>query len=212
MNETYRKVFENNRKWIESHTSKQSDFFEHLAKGQSPEFLFISCADSRVPVNNIMGLDPGEVFVHRNVANLVVNTDMNIHSVILYAIMHLKVKHVVVCGHYNCGGVAAAMGNQSLGLIDGWLREIRDVYRLHATELDEIKDEGARYNRLIELNVFEQCNNILKTEYFQKSHADGGAPSVHGWVFDISKGELIDLDYDYKGQMDRMKSIYDING
>jgi carbonic anhydrase len=212
MNETYRKVFENNRKWIESHTSKQSDFFEHLAKGQSPEFLFISCADSRVPVNNIMGLDPGEVFVHRNVANLVVNTDMNIHSVILYAIMHLKVKHVVVCGHYNCGGVAAAMGNQSLGLIDGWLREIRDVYRLHATELDAIKDEGARYNRLIELNVFEQCNNILKTEYFQKSHADGGAPSVHGWVFDISKGELIDLNYDYKGQMDRMKSIYDING
>jgi carbonic anhydrase len=212
MNDTYRKVFENNRKWIESHTSKKPDFFEHLAKGQSPEFLFISCADSRVPVNNIMGLDPGEVFVHRNVANLVVNTDMNIHSVILYAIMHLKVKHVVVCGHYNCGGVAAAMGNQSLGLIDGWLREIRDVYRLHATELDEIKDEGTRYNRLIELNVFEQCNNILKTEYFQKSHADGGAPSVHGWVFDISKGELIDLDYDYKGQMDRMKSIYDING
>jgi carbonic anhydrase len=212
MNETYRKVFENNRKWIESHTSKQPDFFEHLAKGQSPEFLFISCADSRVPVNNIMGLDPGEVFVHRNVANLVVNTDMNIHSVILYAIMHLKVKHIVVCGHYNCGGVAAAMGNQSLGLIDGWLREIRDVYRLHATELDAIKDEGARYNRLIELNVFEQCNNILKTEYFQKSHADGGAASVHGWVFDISKGELIDLDYDYKGQMDRMKSIYNING
>jgi len=212
MNENYRKVFENNRKWIESHISKQPDFFEHLAKGQNPEFLFISCADSRVPVNNIMGLDPGEVFVHRNVANLVVNTDMNIHSVILYAIMHLKVKHVVVCGHYNCGGVAAAMGNQSLGLIDGWLREIRDVYRLHATELDAIKDEGMRYNRLIELNVFEQCNNILKTEYFQKSHADGGAPSVHGWVFDISKGELIDLDYDYKGQMDRMKSIYDING
>jgi carbonic anhydrase len=212
MNDTYRKVFENNRKWIESHTSKKPDFFEHLAKGQSPEFLFISCADSRVPVNNIMGLDPGEVFVHRNVANLVVNTDMNIHSVILYAIMHLKVKHVVVCGHYNCGGVAAAMGNQSLGLIDGWLREIRDVYRLHATELDEIKDEGTRYNRLIELNVFEQCNNILKTEYFQKSHADGDTPSVHGWVFDISKGELIDLDYDYKGQMDRMKSIYDING
>ena len=212
MNETYRKVFENNREWIESHTSKKPDFFEHLAKGQSPEFLFISCADSRVPVNNIMGLDPGEVFVHRNVANLVVNTDMNIHSVILYAIMHLKVKHVVVCGHYNCGGVAAAMGNQSLGLIDGWLREIRDVYRLHATELDAIKDEGARYNRLIELNVFEQCNNILKTEYFQKSHTDGGAPSVHGWVFDISKGELIDLNYDYKGQMDRMKSIYDING
>ncbi|MCH1402503.1 MAG: carbonic anhydrase [Schleiferiaceae bacterium] len=212
MNDTYRKVFENNRKWIESHTSKKPEFFEHLAKGQSPEFLFISCADSRVPVNNIMGLDPGEVFVHRNVANLVVNTDMNIHSVILYAIMHLKVKHVVVCGHYNCGGVAAAMGNQSLGLIDGWLREIRDVYRLHATELDAIKDEGTRYNRLIELNVFEQCNNILKTEYFQKSHADGGAPSVHGWVFDISKGELIDLDYDYKGQMDRMKSIYDING
>jgi len=212
MNETYRKVFENNRKWIRTNLEKDPDFFKHLAKGQSPEFLFISCADSRVPVNNIMGLDPGEVFVHRNVANLVVNTDMNIHSVILYAIMHLKVKHVVVCGHYNCGGVAAAMGNQSLGLIDGWLREIRDVYRLHATELDAIKDEGARYNRLIELNVFEQCNNILKTEYFQKSHADGGAPSVHGWVFDISKGELIDLDYDYKGQMEKMKSIYDING
>ena len=159
-----------------------------------------------------MGLEPGEVFVHRNVANLVVNTDMNIHSVILYAIEHLKVKHVVVCGHYNCGGVAAAMGNQSLGLIDGWLREIRDVYRLHATELDAIDNESDRYNRLIELNVLEQCNNILKTEYFKKSHATAGGPSVHGWIFDISKGTLLDLDYDYKAQMEAMKAIYDING
>jgi carbonic anhydrase len=171
MSDTYRQVFENNKNWAAHHSASNPEFFEHLAKGQSPDFLFISCADSRVPVNNIMGLEPGEVFVHRNVANLVVNTDMNIHSVILYAIEHLKVKHVVVCGHYNCGGVAAAMGNQSLGLIDGWLREIRDVYRLHATELDAIGNESDRYNRLIELNVLEQCNNILKTEYFQKSHA-----------------------------------------
>jgi carbonic anhydrase len=212
MSSSYQKVFENNKAWIASHAEKDADFFKHLAEGQSPEFLFIGCADSRVPVNNVMGLDPGEVFVHRNIANLVVNTDMNVQSVLLYAIEHLKVKHVVVCGHYNCGGVAAAMGNSNLGLIDGWLREIRDVARLHADELNAIEDDGARYNRLIELNVFEQCNNVLQTEYFQKSHKEGGSPTVHGWVFDISKGELIDLNYDFDGQMAALKDVYDIMG
>src|SRR6056300_959756 len=210
MSDTYRQVFENNKNWAAHHSASNPEFFEHLAKGQSPDFLFISCADSRVPVNNIMGLEPGEVFVHRNVANLVVNTDMNIHSVILYAIEHLKVKHVVVCGHYNCGGVAAAMGNQSLGLIDGWLREIRDVYRLHATELDAIVNEHARYNRLIELNVLEQCFHVMKTAFVQKSCAANHFPQVHGWVYDLKNGELIDLNFDFEGSLKKIQEVYDI--
>ena len=210
MNETYRKVFENNREWIRTNLEKDPDFFKHLAKGQSPDFLYIGCADSRVPANEIMGLEPGDVFVHRNIANLVVNTDMNAQSVIQYAVEHLKVKHVVVCGHYNCGGVAAAMGNSNLGLIDGWLREIRDVYRTHADALNAIEDQHDRYNRLIELNVLEQCFNVMKTAFVQKSYAANKFPQVHGWVYDLANGELVDLDFDFEGSLKKVQEVYDI--
>src|SRR5690606_19074363 len=163
------RVFENNRRWVEEHTRADPNFFEDLAKTQDPDFLYIGCADSRVPANQIMGLHPGDVFEHRNIANLVVNTDMNAQSVIQYAVEQLGVKHVVVCGHYGCGGVRAAMQSQDLGLLNGWLRNIRDVYRLHHEELDAIEDEEARYRRLVELNVYEQCVNVIKTSWVQQS-------------------------------------------
>ncbi len=211
MEEPYRRVFENNQKWIEANLERDPNFFEHLSEGQSPDFLYIGCADSRVPANEIMGLEPGEVFVHRNIANLVVNTDMNAQSVIQYAIEHLKVKHVVVCGHYNCGGVKAAMGNSSFGLMDGWLREIRDVFRRHNQELMAIEDEHARYNKLIEFNVIDQCQNVVKTSFFQQSYKNGKTPQVHGWVYDLSNGKLVDLHFDFENQLKEIQKVYNIS-
>jgi carbonic anhydrase len=208
----YSKIFENNRKWVEAHIKKDPDFFKRLSTGQDPDFLFVGCADSRVPANEIMGLDPGEVFVHRNVANLVVNTDINAQSVIEYAVGHLDVKHVVVCGHYGCGGVAAAMQPADLGLLNGWLREIRDVYRIHKDELDAIEDQDARYRRLIELNVQEQCVNIIKTAVVQKSYWKTGHPVVHGWVYDIGDGLLKDLEIPFTKILDDIRKIYDLEG
>lgn len=210
MDAKYQQVFENNRKWIEEHKAENPNFFEHLALGQTPDFLFIGCADSRVPANNIMGLDPGEVFVHRNIANLVVNTDMNAQSVIQYAVEQLEVKHVVVCGHYGCGGVKAAMGHTGLGLIDNWLREIRDTYTVHVDELDAITHEGERYDRLVELNVLEQCRNVLKTSYVQKRYTAYGSPWVHGWVFDVASGSLVDLKFDFDGELKKLRAVYDL--
>jgi carbonic anhydrase len=207
---SYEDVFENNRKWIEEKTDSDPDFFARLARGQDPDFLFIGCADSRVPANEIMGLDPGEVFVHRNVANLVVNTDINAQSVIEYAVAHLAVKHVVVCGHYGCGGVKAAMQQADLGILNGWLREIRDVYRLHQADLDAIENEDARYRRLIELNVQEQCINVIKTAVVQKTYLRGGYPKVHGWVYDIGDGRLIDLDIPFEDILHKIQEIYNL--
>ena len=191
---TYEEVFENNRKWVAEHTLRDPDFFKRLQDHQNPDFLFIGCADSRVPANEIMGLNPGELFVHRNIANLVVSTDINAQSVIEYAVAHLDVKHIIVCGHYGCGGVAAALQPADLGLLNGWLREIRDVYRLHQGELDAIEDKDARYRRLIELNVQEQCVNVIKTAVVQKRYLRTGRPIVHGWAYDIANGLLHDLD------------------
>ncbi len=208
--DAYEKVFENNRRWVEQHTAEDPDFFTNMAKGQSPEFLFIGCADSRVPVKEITGLRPGEVFVHRNVANLVVNTDANAHACIQYAIEHLAVKHVVVCGHYGCGGVAAAMQSTDLGGLNGWLREVRDVYRLHATDLDAIEDQGARYRKLVELNVREQCINVIKTSWLQKSHNETGFPRVHGWVYSLEEGLLIDLEVPFDEILNEVKEIYNL--
>lgn len=207
----YKRVFENNRKWAEEHLSGDEDFFENLAKGQSPEFLYIGCSDSRVPATHVMGLDPGQAFVHRNIANVVPNTDQNVHSVIQYAVDHLMVEHIVVCGHYGCGGVAAAMQSDDLGLLNGWLREIRDVYRLHADELNAIEDEEARYKRLIEINVLEQCNNVLKTSWVQKQWLRRKGPIVHGWVFDISTGLLKDLDFPHEKAMEKIREIYHLD-
>ncbi len=208
----YEKIFENNRKWIEAKTRDDREYFERLAKGQNPDFLYIGCADSRVPANEIMGLEPGEVFVHRNIANMVVNTDLNAMSVINYAVEHLKVKHIIVCGHYNCGGVKAAMEPMDLGILNPWLRNIRDVYRLHHQELDKIADERDRYNRLIELNVIEQCINVIKTAEVQKSYIKSGYPKVAGWVFDLKNGKLVDLKVNFEERLENIRAIYDLFG
>jgi carbonic anhydrase len=205
---SYDEVFDNNRKWVARNTERDPDFFSRLATHQEPDFLFIGCADSRVPANEIMGLAPGDVFVHRNVANLVVSTDINAQSVIEYAVGHLDVKHVIVCGHYGCGGVAAAMQPADLGLLNGWLREIRDVYRLHQDELDAIEDTDARYRRLIELNVQEQCVNVIKTAIVQKKYVHTGHPIVHGWVYDVANGLLRDLEIPFGEILGQIQEIY----
>ena len=203
----YERVFEANREWV-AKKNKEEGFFEKLSAGQNPDFLYIGCADSRVPANEIMGCDPGEVFVHRNVANLVVNTDLNVHTVIDYAVKHLEVDHIVVCGHYGCGGVKAAMEPKDLGLMNGWLREIRDVYRLHKTELSAIKDEEARYARLVELNVQEQCVRVIKTASVQQSYNRRKLPTVHGWVFDLHDGIIKDLNLPFDEILEEIREIY----
>ncbi|MBI3519461.1 MAG: carbonic anhydrase [Bacteroidetes bacterium] len=201
------KIFENNKKWIAEKLAINEDYFENLAKGQQPEFLYIGCSDSRVTAEDLMGVQPGEVFIHRNIANLVNNVDLNVMSVINYAIRHLKVNHVVVCGHYNCGGVKAAMQPVDMGILNPWLRNIRDVYRTHKDELNNIKDEDARYKRLVELNVQEQCVNLIKTAAVQEAYKDRGL-MVHGWVFDIHSGKLIDLKIDFDNILKNIMEIY----
>ena len=207
---SYEQIFENNRKWIAQQTQNNSDFFLNLAREQNPDYLYIGCSDSRVTAEEMMGLGPGEAFVHRNVANLVNNVDLNVMSVINYAIRHLKVKHIIVCGHYNCGGVKAAMVPKDLGILNPWLRSIRDVYRIHKTELNAISDERKKYDRLVELNVIEQCINIIKTAALQLSYAAEGYPQVHGWVFDIHTGKIIDLNIDYVNILKGIKEIYNL--
>ena len=202
-------VFENNKNWIAGKLQLDKEYFENLAKGQSPEILYIGCSDSRVPIEGIIGAEPGEVFVHRNVANVVDTTDVNLMSVVNYAVAHLKVKHLVVCGHYGCGGVKAAMGNADLGIINPWLKNIKDVYRIHQAELDAISDENARYERLIELNVQEQCINVIKNPEVQQAYQVGNL-QLHGWVFDIKTGELIDLKLDIPKLLEGIFGIYEI--
>lgn len=200
-------VFENNKEWIAKKLQGDSDYFENLAKGQSPDFLYIGCSDSRVSAELIMGAEPGDVFVHRNIANVVSNLDVSSKSVINYAVQHLKVKHVVVCGHYYCGGVKAAMTSGDLGIINPWLQNVRDVYRLHKDELDAIKDEDERYKRLVDLNVHEQCTNLLSNPDVQKG-VNAGTLTVHGWVFDIGTGKIIDLEFKAD---ESLKPIYKID-
>ncbi|MBP8794058.1 MAG: carbonic anhydrase [Lutibacter sp.] len=201
------KIFENNRKWIAEKLSVNEDYFTELGKGQNPEILYIGCSDSRVPAEDLMGLLPGEVFVHRNIANMVPNTDLSVMSVVNYAVSHLKVSHVVVCGHYSCGGVKAAMQPSDLGILNPWLRNIRDVYRLHKAELDAITCDEERYDRLVELNVQEQCVNILKTSDVQQAFRERHI-TVHGWVWDIHTGELIDLKINFSKILDEIMEIY----
>jgi carbonic anhydrase len=208
----YEQLFENNKKWIASMKEKDADFFEKLSQDQTPEFLYIGCSDSRVPANEIMGLEPGEVFVHRNVANIVASVDLNVMSVINYAVAHLNVKHIIVCGHYNCGGVKAAMTPKDMGILNPWLRNIRDVYRLHQAELDGIQDEHERYNRLVELNVQEQAINVIKTAVVQKSYVKNKYPMVHGWVFDLKTGVLKDLRINFTEVLKDIQKIYDLTG
>jgi len=203
-------IFEGNQKWIAKKLKLDKDYFVNLAKGQSPEILYIGCSDSRVTAEDLMGVQPGDVFVHRNIANMVPNIDLNVMSVIEYAIVHLSVNHVVVCGHYGCGGVKAAMESADLGILNPWLGNIRDVFRLHQEELDQIKDKTAQYDRLAELNVQEQCVNVIKTASVQKAQQQRNL-QVHGWVFDIHSGRLIDLKIDFKSILKDITEIYRVS-
>lgn len=204
-----KKVFENNTDWIANQLEKDPKYFDELAAGQSPEILYIGCSDSRVTAEEVMGAGPGDIFVHRNIANMVANTDLNTMSVINYAVQHLKVKHVVVCGHTNCGGIKAAMQHTDMGILNPWLRNVRDVYRIHRQELDAIEDEAKRYDRLVELNVQEQCINVIKTAEVQKAAAEHGI-TVHGWIFDLRTGKLIDLNIDTEKITKDIVNIYRI--
>jgi carbonic anhydrase len=190
---SYNKLKKNNSEWAAKRVKEDPEFFTKLAQGQSPEVLWIGCSDSRVPANEVTGTQPGEVFVHRNIANVCVHSDMNMLSVLDYAVNVLKVKHVIIAGHYGCGGVAAALSNKQFGIIDNWLRHIKDVYRLHANELDRITDEKAKVNRLVELNVTEQVYNICKTSIVQNAWMNRTDLEVHGWVIDLSSGLIKDL-------------------
>ena len=207
---SYKVIFENNKKWVEKKLGEDADFFKNLAKEQNPEYLYIGCSDSRVTTEELMGLKPGEVFVHRNIANLVNTLDLNAISAIQYAVEHLKVKHIIVCGHYDCGGIKAAMSPEDLGLLNPWLRNIRDIYRLHRIELDAIADEKERNNRLVELNVQEQCINVIKLACVQERYIVDEYPIVHGWVFDISTGKLKDLNLDFKNILKDIQEIYNL--
>ena len=202
-------IFQNNQKWISEKIRTDKDYFKKLSVSQCPEILYIGCSDSRVSAEELMGAKPGEVFVHRNIANMVPNTDLSVMSVINYAVSQLKVKHIVVCGHYDCGGVRAAMQSSDLGILNPWLRNIRDVYRLHKSELDLITDDELRHKRLVELNIQEQCINIIKTSDVQKAAKDR-AITVHGWVFDIDTGELKDLKIDFDKILENIMEIYHI--
>ncbi|WP_396602447.1 carbonic anhydrase [Algibacter sp. R77976] len=204
------KVFKNNEAWIKKQLATSKSYFEDLGKGQTPELLYIGCSDSRVTAEDLMGLGPGEAFVHRNIANMVSGIDLNAMSVVEYAVSHLKVNHVVVCGHYGCGGVKAAMQSADLGVLNGWLRNIRDVYRIHKTELNAITDEEKKYERLVELNVKEQCVNLIKTAAVQKAYRDRNV-QVHGWVFDIHTGKLIDLKIDFEKYLHDIMEIYHLD-
>ncbi len=203
------RIFENNRKWVDEKLKIDGDFFKKLSEGQNPEFLYIGCSDSRVTAEELMGVKPGQAFVYRNIANMVSNNDLSAQTVVSYAVTHLKVNHIVVCGHYYCTGIKAAMQSADLGILNPWLRNVRDVYRLHKTELNAIADEDARYKRLIELNVQEQCVNVIKTADVQKAYKERQL-KVHGWVFDVSTGKLIDLKIDFDKIMNEIRQIYRI--
>ncbi|WP_372752822.1 carbonic anhydrase [Mariniflexile sp.] len=204
------KVFQNNEKWIKDKLAVNPNYFESLGEGQNPELLFIGCSDSRVTAEELMGLGPGDVFVHRNIANMVISIDLNVMSVVNYAVEHLKVNHVVVCGHYACGGVKAAMQSADLGILNPWLRNIRDVYRIHKKELNAIACDEEKYDRLVELNVQEQCVNLIKTAAVQKAYRERGL-IVHGWVFDIHTGKLIDLKIDFDVILEKIREIYHLD-
>ncbi|MGY3087625.1 carbonic anhydrase [Hymenobacter sp. UYAg731] len=201
-------ILENNKQWVASKNAEDPEFFQRLANGQKPKYLFIGCSDSRVPASGITGTGPGEMFVHRNIANLVVHSDMNLLSVLQYAVEVLGVQDILVCGHYGCGGVAAAAANKQYGLIDNWLVNIRDVIRLHETEYLREKDETSRLRRLVELNVIEQVRNLAKTNIIQNAMRGDNPPRLHGLVYDIADGVLKDLNVDGEDVMTDMEHIY----
>lgn len=207
--EFYKKILKNNQKWVEEKLSLNPNFFSKLAQGQQPPLLWIGCSDSRVPANEIIGAEAGEVFVHRNIANMVIHTDMSMLSVLDYAVNALRVKHVIVCGHYGCGGVKAAMGNTSIGVIDNWIRHIKDVYRFHQEELDTITDENKRFNRFVELNVIEQVLDLAKTSIVQNAWKNGQELHLHGWVYGLNSGLVNDLGVNFSCDKD-LDAVYQL--
>ena len=209
MSDFYKKIVENNKKWVEEKLAISPEYFNNLAEGQQPPLLWIGCSDSRVPANEIIGAEPGEVFVHRNIANMVVHSDMNMLSVLDYAVNALKVKHVIVCGHYGCGGVKAAMGNSSIGIIDNWIRHIKDVYRFHQNYLDSIIDEKERFNKFVELNVKEQVMDLAKTSIVQNAWKNGQELSLHGWVYGLNSGYVTDLGVNFSCDKD-LDDVYQL--
>lgn len=207
MEKSYQRLLDNNKEWVKKQTDIDPEYFKTLAKGQSPEYLWIGCSDSRVPANEVTGTRPGEMFVHRNIANMVIHNDLNLLSVLSYAVEVLKVKHIIVCGHYGCGGVQAAMGHKQFGLIDNWLRNIKDVYRTYNDELDAITDENLRFRRLVELNVIEQVRDLGKTTIVQNAWKNGQNLHIHGWVYDIADGIIQDLDVTFRNA-DELPKVY----
>ena len=209
MSDFYKKILDNNKKWVENKLAISPEYFKNLADGQNPPLLWIGCSDSRVPANEIIGAEPGEVFVHRNIANMVVHSDMNMLSVLDYAVNALKVKHVIVCGHYGCGGVKAAMGNTSIGIIDNWIRHIKDVYRFHQDELDAIENEKERFNKFVEINVKEQVMDLAKTSIVQNAWKNGQELSLHGWVYGLNDGYVTDLGVNFSCDKD-LDDVYQL--
>jgi len=209
MSDFYKKILDNNKQWVENQLAVDADYFKDLSKGQNPPLLWIGCSDSRVPANEIIGAKPGEVFVHRNIANMVIHSDMNMLSVLDYAVNVLKVKHVIVCGHYGCGGIKAAMGNDSIGIIDNWIRHIKDVYRLHNTYLDSIIDENERFNAFVELNVKEQVFDLAKTSIVQAAWRNGQDVTLHGWAYGLNSGFVTDLNVNFSSNKD-LDAVYQL--
>jgi carbonic anhydrase len=209
MSDFYKKILDNNKQWVESQLSIDPEYFKDLSKGQNPPLLWIGCSDSRVPANEIIGAKPGDVFVHRNIANMVVHSDMNILSVLDYAVSVLKVKHIIVCGHYGCGGIKAAMENNSIGIIDNWIRHIKDVYRFHKTELDAMDDEAERFNKFVEINVREQVLDLAKTSIVQSAWKIGQDLTLHGWVYGLNSGYVTDLDVNFSSNKD-LDQVYQL--
>lgn len=209
MSDFYKKILENNKKWVEDKLELNPDYFNNLAEGQRPPLLWIGCSDSRVPANEIIGAEPGEVFVHRNIANMVVHSDMNMLSVLDYAVNALKVKHVIVCGHYGCGGIKAAMENNSIGIIDNWIRHIKDVYRFHQDELNAIENENERFNKFVEVNVKEQVLDLAKTSIVQNAWNNGQELSIHGWVYGLNSGYVTDLGLNFSSDKD-LDQVYQL--
>lgn len=205
----YKGLLEGNRAWVKEKLSHDPEYFERLSKGQSPQVLWIGCSDSRVPANEVTGTQPGDIFVHRNIANMVIHSDMNLLSVLDYAVNILKVRHVIVCGHYGCGGVKAAMDNGQHGLVDNWLRHIKDVYRFHTAELESIPDMEDRFNRFVELNVIEQVFDLSKTSIIQNAWQSRHQPMVHGWVYSLQTGLIKDLGVSLSNS-DGLPAIYHI--
>lgn len=207
MEKTYQSLLDGNKAWVNQMVKEDKDFFKRQEKGQKPQILWIGCSDSRVPANQVTGTNLGEVFVHRNIANMVVHTDMNMLSVLDFAVNILEVKHIIVCGHYGCGGIQAAMSNRQFGLVDNWIRHIKDVYRLYHLELDAIKDENARLNRFVELNVMEQVIDLCKTSILQNAWENKRSLHIHGWVYNVGTGYIKDLEITVRDNSE-MQTIY----